>query len=61
MQPTQKKQKLCRLLKKNLCELYGIFTGKILKIFFSNVFSRENDFLDHAAFTKFFSDTVQEQ
>jgi hypothetical protein len=43
------------------CELYGIFTGKILKIFFSNVFSRENDFLDHATFTNFFSDPVQEQ
>ena len=47
--------------KKNLCELCGIFTGKIFKIYFSNVFSMENVFLDHAVFTKFFFDPVQEQ
>jgi len=47
-------------MKKNLCELCGIFTGKIFKIYFSNVFSMENDFLDHAACTKFFSEPVQE-
>jgi len=46
--------------KKKLCKLCGIFTGKIFKIYFGNVFSMENDFLDHATFTKFFSDPVKE-
>ena len=27
---------------------------KIFKIYFNNMFSMENDFLDHAAFTNFF-------
>jgi hypothetical protein len=37
------------------------FYWKNFKIYFSNVFSIENDFLDHAACTKFFSHTVQER
>jgi hypothetical protein len=62
MQPTHKKQKLCRSLIKKICANFAeIFTGKIFKIYFGNVFSMENDFLDHAAFTKFFSDQFQEQ
>jgi len=35
--------------------------SKIFKIYFSNVFTMENYFLDHAAFTKFFSDPAREQ
>ncbi len=46
--------------KKNLCELCGIFTGKIFKIYFSNAFSTENYYLNHSTSAKFFSYLVQE-
>jgi hypothetical protein len=47
------------LLKKFLRESAGKFFKKI-KIYFSNVFSMENDFQDHSASVKFFPDPVQE-
>jgi len=43
-----------------LCELCGIFTGKIFKIYFSNAFSTENYYLNHSTSAKFFSYLVQE-
>jgi len=48
------------LLEKNMQNFPENFP-KIFKIYFSNVFSMKNYFLDHAAFTNFFSDPVQEQ
>jgi hypothetical protein len=60
MQPTHKNRKLCRSLKKNLCELCGILTGKIFKIYFCNAFSTENYYRKHSTSAKFFSHLVQE-